>query len=98
LLALLEEDFQVFLVGEALEGLIDEVVELVVFGVEEDLFLAQGDQGHAHVEQVVLVVLVDEEIEDLVDQRDIHVSALERGYLAKTVRISWVTTIDSGIS
>lgn len=42
-------------------------MKLVIFGVEEDLFLAESDEGHAHVQQVVLVILVDEEVEDLVN-------------------------------
>ncbi len=66
--------------------------------MQEDLFLPQCYESHAHVEQVVLVALVHEEVEDLVDQRDVHISACGRRYLAKTVSISCVTTMERGIS
>lgn len=40
-LAFLEERIEVLLGGEVLEGFVDEVVELVVFRVQENLFLPQ---------------------------------------------------------
>jgi hypothetical protein len=42
--------------------------------VEKDLIASQGDESNAHVQQVVLVLLVHEEVEDLVHQRNLHVS------------------------
>lgn len=73
-------------------------MELVRFGVLEYLPFLEGNQGDRHVQQVVLIFFVHEEVEDFVDEGNLHVPELPQRYLAKTVRIYCVTTIDKGIS
>jgi hypothetical protein len=62
--------------AKGLEVFVDVAVELVGLGVFEYLLFFEGDQGDGHVEQVVLVFFVHEEVEDFVDQRNLHVPEL----------------------
>lgn len=63
-------------------------MKLVVFRMEEDLFLAERDECNAHVEEIIFVLLIHEEVEYLVDQWHCHVPEYISSYFAKTVSIS----------
>ena len=70
---LLEEDLEVLLAPEVFEGLIDEGVQLVVLRMQEDLLLPETYQSHTHVQQVIFVLLIHEEVEDFIHERYLHV-------------------------
>lgn len=72
-------------------------MKLVILSMDENLLFVKSNQCNTHVEQIVFVIFIDEEVEDFINQRNLNVSKLSLGYLAKTVSIYWVTTIDRGI-
>lgn len=86
------------MVSESFEVFVGVDVELVVLRVPFKVVLLDGDEGNCQVEDVVFILLVDVEVKDLVEEGNGYVSAGLRRYLAKTVRIYWVTTIERGIS
>lgn len=63
---LLEEDQEVILVSEVFEGLIDEGMQLIVLGVQENLLFSETYQSDTHIKQIIFVLLIHEEIENLV--------------------------------
>ena len=49
-------------------------MQLVVFRMDKNLIFFESDEGNAHIEQVIFVVFIHEKIEDLVHQRNLHIS------------------------
>lgn len=51
-------------------------MELVILSMDENLLFVKSDQCNTHVEQIVFVIFIDEEVEDFINQRNLNVSIL----------------------
>lgn len=48
-------------------------MQLVVFRMDKNLVFFESNESDAHVEQVIFVVFIHEEIENLVHQGNLHI-------------------------
>jgi hypothetical protein len=72
-------------------------MELVILSMDKNLLFVKGNECNTHVEQIVFVIFIDEEVKNFINQWDFNVSILSLRYFANTVSIYWVTTMERGI-
>jgi hypothetical protein len=69
-----EPIMQIILIPQVFELLVRVGMQLILLRRSGQLLLLCGNQRHSQIEHVVFVLFVDVEVEDLIDQRQVHIS------------------------